>query len=75
MKITIEVTTDSELKELMHWLSRHPLAASVQLNNQPSNPLVIKGNKKLDPMALFGIWKDEPRTVEDIRQNAWSGRL
>ena len=25
----------------------------------------------LDPSDLFGMWKDNPKTIENIRQKAW----
>jgi len=32
---------------------------------------IIKGDKKLDPTALFGIWEKKPRNIRDIRQQDW----
>jgi hypothetical protein len=32
---------------------------------------VTKGNKKLDPKALFGIWAEKPRDIETIRKAGW----
>jgi len=32
---------------------------------------ITKGNKKLDPTALFGIWKNKPHNLQDIRQQDW----
>lgn len=29
------------------------------------------GDKSIDPNELFGIWADDPRSVEDIRKAAW----
>lgn len=36
-------------------------------------PTITKGEKNLDPKALFGIWSNAPRTIDDIRQKAWEG--
>jgi hypothetical protein len=33
---------------------------------------IVRGNKKLDPTALFGIWKDKPRNLQQIRATAWN---
>jgi len=30
-----------------------------------------KGDKRLDPKALFGIWKGKPRNIWKIRQKGW----
>ncbi len=35
------------------------------------DPVITKGDKTIDPTSLFGIWKDNPRTLEEIRQKAW----
>jgi len=32
---------------------------------------IIKGDKKLNPTALFGIWENKPRNIEDIRKQNW----
>ena len=32
---------------------------------------IIKGDKKIDPKGLFGIWAKNPRTLESIRKEAW----
>lgn len=38
----------------------------------PSNqPTIAQGDKTIDPKALFGIWSDAPRNIDDIRQKAW----
>ena len=34
-------------------------------------PQITKGDKSIDPSGLFGIWKDTPRNLEDIRKKAW----
>jgi hypothetical protein len=38
----------------------------------PQSLPIVRGNKKLDPTALFGIWKDKPRNLEQIRATAWN---
>ena len=32
---------------------------------------VKKGDKKIDPASLFGIWANKPRSLENIRKDAW----
>lgn len=34
-------------------------------------PFIAKGDKSLDPTALFGIWASRPKNLQEIRQNAW----
>lgn len=35
-------------------------------------PKISTGNKSLNPKELFGIWKDIPRNLEDIRRESWN---
>ncbi|WP_128546016.1 hypothetical protein [Larkinella soli] len=35
-------------------------------------PTISKGNKKIDPKALFGVWKGKNVTLEQLRQAGWS---
>ncbi len=32
---------------------------------------VTKGDKSIDPSDLWGMWKDNPQTIETMRQQAW----
>ena len=32
---------------------------------------ITKGDKSVDPRALEGIWKDNPRTLEEIRKSVF----
>jgi hypothetical protein len=36
---------------------------------------ITKGNKKLDPKALFGIWAAQPRDIETIRKAGWQRKF
>ena len=42
---------------------------------QQSADLPIRYAKKPDANALSGIWKDNPKTLEQIRKKAWGNRL
>jgi len=37
--------------------------------------LPIRFAKKPDVNALSGIWKDNPMTIEELREKAWGDRL
>jgi len=41
--------------------------------NQISNSElpITKGDKKLNPTALFGIWENKPRNIQEIRRQDW----
>ena len=38
--------------------------------NKPQ-PSITKGDKSIDPNSLFGLWKDQPRNLTDIRKQGW----
>ncbi|CAN5226801.1 hypothetical protein BH09BAC4_BH09BAC4_23820 [soil metagenome] len=77
MKVTIEVDDQDKLEALMEWLRENKFLdkLSVKTSRNDSLPEIIKGDKSVDPTALFGIWKDNPRTLEEIRKDAWGDRL
>ena len=72
MKITIEVTDKNELDKVLSALQT--LASeNVKISTSGyTDPLPItKGDKTVDPSALFGIWKDAPRKLIQIRKEGW----
>jgi hypothetical protein len=79
MKITIEVEELAEAEQLMEWLHHknfiRPEDNSVSISVSGYKPTITKGDKSIDPKALEGIWKDNPRTLEEIRKGAWGDRL
>jgi hypothetical protein len=32
---------------------------------------ITKGDKTINPDELFGLWKEQPRNLTDIRKQAW----
>jgi hypothetical protein len=34
-------------------------------------PIITKGDKTIDPTEFFGMWKEKPRNLADIRKQAW----
>lgn len=77
MKITIEVDDQHKLETLMEWLRENKFLDEITVNTtQPDyKPTITKGDKSIDPRALEGIWRDNPRTLEEIRKDAWGDRL
>ena len=77
MKITIETDNQAEMDQLMRWLAEHSFLEKVQITKlEPTDlPNIQKGDKSIDPTALFGLWKDNPRTLEAIREASWGGKL
>jgi hypothetical protein len=80
MKLTIEVSSQSELEKMLLFFQTLKLDSvriiSDKITPKPKkNPKKVmkltKGDKSLDPTELFGIWENNPRSVEAIRQQAW----
>jgi len=46
------------------------LQSVINQNSKDEIP-VVKGDKQINPRALFGIWADKQRNLEDIRQSNW----
>jgi hypothetical protein len=34
-------------------------------------PKITHGDKTIDPTDLFGLWKEQPKQLSDIRKQAW----
>lgn len=78
MKITLEITNFEELEKVLLFFKSIQLEkVEVNYTNQQSTKHSIddndleKGDKTQDPTALFGIWKDNPRNLEEIRKQNW----
>lgn len=72
MTVTIEMSGIQEVEQLLKVLkSLNIKSIKVQTAAASTRPAITKGDKKIDPKALFGIWKDHPRTIEQIRSTAW----
>jgi hypothetical protein len=80
MKLTIEVSSQTELEKIIHFFQTLKLD-SVRIISDSFIPepkkvnqkalKVIKGDKSIDPSELFGMWADDVRSIEEMRQNAW----
>ncbi|MEZ4777619.1 MAG: hypothetical protein R3D00_30875 [Bacteroidia bacterium] len=72
MTITIETFDIQELEQLLQVLkSLNIKNVNIKEGAKKRQPAITKGDKKLDPRELFGIWRDNPRTLEQIRSTAW----
>jgi hypothetical protein len=72
MTVTIETSGVQELEQLLLMLKSLNIK-SIKIQETPvaSRPVITRGDKSLDPKALFGIWEHNPRTLEQIRSTAW----
>jgi hypothetical protein len=72
MTITIETSGIQEVEQLLKVLkSLNIKNISIKEASIMRKPIVTKGDKKLNPRELFGIWQSQPRTIEQVRSTAW----
>jgi hypothetical protein len=72
MTITIETSGIQEVEQLLTVLkSLNIKSISIKEVSVKRAPVIAKGDKKLNPRALFGIWQGSPRTLEQVRSTAW----
>lgn len=72
MRITIEAMNMQEVEKLLFLLKSLDIK-NIEILPSPSGQTapITKGDKKIDPRSLFGIWKDHPRSLEAIRATDW----
>ena len=71
MKITIETLNFNELEKILALFQKLNIK-DVQVTTSASQPMITKGNKSANPRALFGMWKDNPRDLKEMRKKTWS---
>lgn len=73
--ITIETSGAEEVEQLLRVLKSLNIGhVHIQDAMLSRRPVIVKGDKKLDPKGLMGIWRNQPRTSEQIRALAWERR-
>lgn len=72
MTVTIETSGIQEIEQLLKVLKSLDIK-NISIKEIPPKrqPVITKGDKKLDPKELFGIWQSSPRTLEQVRSAAW----
>jgi hypothetical protein len=72
MRVTIEAIDIQEVEKILFLLKSLNIK-NIEVIPGPSGqgPSITKGDKKVDPRVLFGIWKDSPRSLETIRAANW----
>ena len=72
MTITIETSGIQEIEQLLKVLqSLNIKNINIKEVSQKRQPIITKGDKKLNPRGLFGIWHGNPRTLQQVRGEAW----
>ena len=69
MTVTFEISNSDEMKQLVSFFKIAKID-NVQVVAD-LKPKIQKENKDLDPKGLFGIWRDNPKSIEDIRNDTW----
>ena len=72
MTVTIETSGIQEIEQLLQVLKSLNIK-NINIKEAPlkRQPVITKGDKRLDPRELFGIWQGNPRTLEQVRTTAW----
>ena len=69
MTITIEVADANEAGQVLKLLKSLDInAVHIQEAGSRREPTITPIDYSIDPRALFGIWKDQPRTIEQVRE-------
>ncbi|MCC7466714.1 MAG: hypothetical protein IT261_10615 [Saprospiraceae bacterium] len=72
MTTTIETIGLQEVEHPLKFLkSLNIKNISIKKAPEKRKPIITKGDKKLDPKGLFGIWHDSHCTLESVRSTAW----
>jgi hypothetical protein len=73
MTVTIQASGLQEMEQLLHLIkSLNINDLRIDFSNKKEiEPTITKGDKSINPTELFGIWKDSPKTTEDLRSNNW----
>jgi len=72
MRVTLEISNFDEMEKLLSLFQTMNLKnIKIISSHKDLKSNILKGNKALNPKELFGIWKDSPRNIKDIRDKAW----
>lgn len=73
MTVIIETSSVQEIEQLLVLLKSLDInKISISDKKHEQQPTITKGDKRLNPKELFGIWADKPRTLEQIRSTTWN---
>ena len=73
MRITIEIDHQSELDKLKTLFETLKIrtVSIVPEDGEVNTTSINQGDKRINPSPLFGIWANQPRSLEQIRKDAW----
>jgi hypothetical protein len=75
-RLVVEVKNNKNMDFLVELLSKFDFIRKIEkekpAKKSKKNSLPVEWCKSnADIMALAGIWKNKPRTIEEIREKAW----
>ena len=75
-RLIVEVNNKKNIEFLLELLKKFDFVNSIKkerpVKEGKKNNMPIEWSKSnADITALAGIWKDKPRTIEEIREKAW----
>ena len=75
-EVTVKYKNTKSLKALQELAKTYDMVIETpdSLANVKSAPPITFGDES-DPRELWGIWKDDPITPEELRKKAWGDRL
>lgn len=69
----VDIKNKKEKEILIAFLSSLRISFHTESEEDESLPVTLA--KEPDANALSGIWADNPRTVDELRKQAWGDRL
>jgi len=73
-EVTIKYKTAKAFKALQDVAKAFDMIIEKPKETATNEHLPIRFSKKPDANALSDIWKDNPKTLEEIREKAWGDR-
>lgn len=71
MRVTLEISNLGEVEKLLDALKKFKVKDVKVTSGKHARAFITKGDKKINPTDLFGVWKKRPRTLDQIRKKAW----
>ncbi len=76
MKVTVEISNENEMEKLFAFFKTiHLDNIEVVTEHNAEQPSIQKGDKKINPKELFGIWQNKPRDIDELRTGAWKRKI
>ncbi len=72
--VDLVVAIETAIKDFRKNLKKSKLSTIQKSENWKETkrqPTITKGDKTIDPTEFFGMWKEQPKNLADIRKKAW----